>query len=242
MMVGVYSECYGVQVIPEGKWFCQKCRLSPHDPIVRPSLSLSAFCLSHRSHQVQRAIQTLTNRCCVRCIFPDLRLVSSFHRSLQTDDERRRVGSRPLREFRPWDIVRRLLQTGTCAGSEEVCQGEREDGQSQSSFCSSLLETNLTVLPVASDFRRSPFPQRCSICHEKGGAPIQCASKKCCKPFHVSCARDKGLLESMAQEGPTLLPDFERGAMPRAWCETHRPVSDVSVLKVFALNSCGKRA
>lgn len=157
MMVGVYSECYGVQVIPEGKWFCQKCRLSPHDPIVRPSLSLSAFCLSHRSHKVQRGIRTLTNRCCVRCIFPDLRLVSSFHRSLQTDDERRRVGSRPLREFHPWDIVRRLLQTGTCSGREEVCQGEREDGQSQSSFCSSLLETNLTVFPVASDFRRSPF-------------------------------------------------------------------------------------
>lgn len=78
----------------------------------------------------------------------------------------------------------------------------------------------------ADSLRRALFSsQRCSICHEKGGAPIQCAEKKCCKPFHVSCARDKGLLESMAQEGPTLLPDFERGAMPRVWCEVHRPVS-----------------
>lgn len=114
------------------------------------------------------------------------------------------------------------------------CVKEREKMVSEPSpTFSSRLKTKLIPPPRVLGFSPVPFLQRCSICHQKGGAPIQCASKKCCKPFHVSCARDKGLLESMAQEGPTLLPDFERGAMPRVWCETHRPVSPSSRYSSF---------
>ena len=62
----------------------------------------------------------------------------------------------------------------------------------------------------------------CVICKVKGGAPVQCAETKCCIPFHVTCAHDRGWLESMAQEGPMVLPD--RGIIGRGWCDKHRPV------------------
>ncbi|KAL7410428.1 PHD-zinc-finger like domain-containing protein [Mrakia frigida] len=163
--VAVHQECYGVQVVPEGKWFCQKCKLSPRDPVT-----------------------------CVLC--------------------RRSIGA--------------FKQTTNQGEWAHVLCASYIPGVSFGDY--SKLEPVKGVDKCVKERQK----MRCSICHEKGGAPIQCAEKKCCKPFHVSCARDKGLLESMAQEGPTLLPDFERGAMPRVWCEVHRPVSSTTRPKSFS--------
>jgi hypothetical protein len=59
--------------------------------------------------------------------------------------------------------------------------------------------------------------QICSICRERMGACIQCTNRNCFTAFHVTCARQMGLLMSMKSLGT-------EGQLI-AYCEKHLPVS-----------------
>lgn len=59
--------------------------------------------------------------------------------------------------------------------------------------------------------------QVCSLCKERAGACIQCENKNCFTAFHVTCARQMGLLMSMKLMGSD--------GQLKAYCEKHLPVS-----------------
>ncbi|WVN87938.1 uncharacterized protein L203_103135 [Cryptococcus depauperatus CBS 7841] len=58
----------------------------------------------------------------------------------------------------------------------------------------------------------------CSLCKEKGGACIQCDNRNCFTAFHVTCARQLGLLQTMK----SLTTD----GVLRAFCHKHLPVEE----------------
>ncbi|OCF54561.1 hypothetical protein L486_08112 [Kwoniella mangroviensis CBS 10435] len=57
----------------------------------------------------------------------------------------------------------------------------------------------------------------CSLCREKTGACIQCDNRNCFTAFHVTCARQAGLLSSMKS--------FSQDGLLKAYCHKHLPVS-----------------
>ena len=59
--------------------------------------------------------------------------------------------------------------------------------------------------------------QMCSLCRERVGACIQCDNRNCFTAFHVTCARQMGLLMSMKSVGTD-------GSL-RAFCDKHIPVA-----------------
>jgi NuA3 HAT complex component NTO1 len=58
--------------------------------------------------------------------------------------------------------------------------------------------------------------QVCSLCKERVGACIQCENKSCFTAFHVTCARQMGLLMSMKLMGAD--------EQMRAYCDKHLPL------------------
>jgi NuA3 HAT complex component NTO1 len=59
--------------------------------------------------------------------------------------------------------------------------------------------------------------QVCSLCRDKSGACIQCDNKSCFTAFHVTCARQVGLLQGMKS--------MNTDSQLRAFCHKHLPVS-----------------
>lgn len=57
----------------------------------------------------------------------------------------------------------------------------------------------------------------CSLCKERVGACIQCEKPSCFAAFHVTCARQAGLLMSMKLMGAD--------GQLKAFCDKHLPVS-----------------
>lgn len=74
----------------------------------------------------------------------------------------------------------------------------------------------------------------CSLCKERVGACIQCENKSCFTAFHVTCARQTGLLMSMKLMGAD-------GQM-KAYCEKHLPVSLGLLVRSLPLRQVGARA
>lgn len=64
---------------------------------------------------------------------------------------------------------------------------------------------------------KSRWKLHCSLCKERVGACIQCENKSCFTAFHVTCARQAGLLMSMKLMGAD--------GQLKAYCEKHLPVS-----------------
>jgi hypothetical protein len=59
----------------------------------------------------------------------------------------------------------------------------------------------------------------CSLCKERVGACIQCEKPSCFTAFHVTCARQAGLLMSMKLMGAD--------GQLKAFCDKHLPVSSL---------------
>jgi NuA3 HAT complex component NTO1 len=73
---------------------------------------------------------------------------------------------------------------------------------------------------VSRDYRMTEIKadqQNCSLCRERLGACIQCDNKTCFTAFHVTCARQAGLLMTMKTLGTE--------GILRAFCDKHLPVS-----------------
>ncbi|KAK6904299.1 hypothetical protein I203_105109 [Kwoniella mangroviensis CBS 8507] len=58
----------------------------------------------------------------------------------------------------------------------------------------------------------------CSLCREKTGACIQCDNRNCFTAFHVTCARQAGLLSSMKS--------FSQDGLLKAYCHKHLPAEE----------------
>lgn len=70
----------------------------------------------------------------------------------------------------------------------------------------------------------SQSKQRCSICHQRYGACIQCTKPSCFVAFHATCARKEKLLMPMKSA---------QGAEPASltcYCDRHLPVCFLSML------------
>nr|XP_019009832.1 NuA3 HAT complex component NTO1 [Kwoniella pini CBS 10737]OCF48613.1 NuA3 HAT complex component NTO1 [Kwoniella pini CBS 10737] len=59
----------------------------------------------------------------------------------------------------------------------------------------------------------------CSLCREKTGACIQCDNRNCFTAFHVTCARQVGLLSSMKS--------FNQDGVLKAFCHKHLPADSI---------------
>ena len=81
----------------------------------------------------------------------------------------------------------------------------------------------------------SLIEQNCSLCREKVGACIQCDNKTCFSAFHVTCARQAGLLMTMKTLGTE--------GLLRAFCDKHLPVSSSPSLSrgVPLIKTCRRR-
>nr|XP_019048061.1 hypothetical protein I302_04683 [Kwoniella bestiolae CBS 10118]OCF26991.1 hypothetical protein I302_04683 [Kwoniella bestiolae CBS 10118] len=58
----------------------------------------------------------------------------------------------------------------------------------------------------------------CQLCREKTGACIQCDNRSCFTAFHVTCARQVGLLSSMKS--------FNQDGLLKAYCHKHLPAEE----------------